>query len=92
MIEHAIILSLEITALYILFQQGMLLGWFRIIMASLFDGVFGLQWSRYLQKPIWDCLACMASIWTIILTLDFDLKLIMIVCGINTIISKFLDE
>lgn len=92
MIDQAIILSLEITAIYVVFQQGMILGWFRIIVANLFDRAFGLQWSRYIQKPLWDCLACMSLLWTVLLTQGFDLKLILVVCGINTIIDKFLDE
>lgn len=91
MIERAIILSLTITAIYMLFQQGMLLGWFRIMIANLFDRLLDKNWSRYLQKPLWDCLTCMSSVWTIVLTLSFNWKLILLVCGINTLIDKFLN-
>lgn len=91
MIEKATILSLVITTIYVLFQQGMFLGWLRIFIANVLDRICGLRISKYIQKPIWDCLPCMAGIWTIILTLSFDLKLIFIVCGINVLIEKFLD-
>lgn len=74
-----------------LFQDGMLLGWFRIGTANLFDWIFGPKKSRYIQKPIWDCLPCMASVWTILLTLEIDIGLILLVCGINSIINKFFE-
>lgn len=90
MIEQAIILSLQITCIYQLFQQGMLLGWFRIEVANVLDGKLGLKASLYVQKPVWDCLICMASLWTCILTFSFDLKLMLVVCGINTLIDKLL--
>lgn len=91
MIQHGIILSLQITAIYIVFQQGMLLGWFRIALANDFDKTIGKKWSRYIQKPLWDCLPCMASVWTIILMHDFDLGMILLVCGLNVIINKILE-
>lgn len=91
MIINAIILSLQITAIYIVFQQGMLLGWMRIAMANMFDTTFGKKRSRYIQKPLFDCLPCMASVWTTILTQEIDLGMILLVCGLNLIIEKFLD-
>jgi hypothetical protein len=91
MILQALILSIQITAIYTLFQQGMLLGWFRIMCANKIDRWFGLKWSRYIQKPVFDCLPCMASVWTIFLTNGFDIKLILTVCGINVLINKILD-
>jgi len=87
MIEKAIILSLQITAIYIVFQHGMLLGWFRIMVANAFDRMFGKKWSKYWQKPFWSCLPCMSMFWTIILTRDFNINLILVVCGLNTLIS-----
>lgn len=91
MIERAIILSLQITAIYILFQQGMLLGWFRIAVATRFDKWFGFVVSRDVQKFLWDCLPCMSAFWTIQLTHSIDLSLIFIVCGINVIIDKIIE-
>jgi len=87
----AIILSLQITAIYIVFQQGMVLGWFRIMVANMMDWLLGNIKSRYIQKPLWDCLPCMASVWTVILMWKIDVGMILIVCGINVIINKFLD-
>ena len=97
MLEQAIILSLKITAIHILFSQGMLLGWFRIECANFFDERFGKKWSRYIQKPLWDCMSCMASLWTLILTfggikgIGYTISIMLIVCAINAIIEKFLD-
>lgn len=91
MIITALILSLQITAVYIVFRQGMLLGWFRIMMANVLDKRFGMLRSRYIQKPLWDCLPCMASVWTIILMWKIDVRMILLVCGMNVIINKFLD-
>lgn len=88
----AIKLSLIITAIHLLFQQGMLLGWFRIMTANMFDWLFGLKVSTYIQKPLWECLPCMASFWTIILTFSVNLELIFIVCGINILIDKALED
>jgi len=92
MILTSIILSLQITAIYFIFQQGMLLGWFRIMMANHIDLVYGKKASRYIQKPLWDCLICMSSVWTIILTLTFDIKLMLLVCGINVFIDQILNH
>lgn len=91
MIAQAAILSLQITAIYIVFQQGMFLGWLRIAMANVFDKLLGKKRSRYFQKPLFDCLPCMASVWTIILMWHFDVRMILAVCGLNIIIDKFLD-
>jgi hypothetical protein len=90
MLVQAIILSLQITAVYIVFQQGMLLGDVKIKAANYFDKYLGPTKSRYVQKPIWDCLMCMASVWTIILTLSFNIPLMLLVCGINTLIDKII--
>jgi len=93
MISVAIEISLIITAVYVLFMQGMLLGWFRILTANLFDWLFGLKWSTIIQKPIWGCLPCMASLWTILLTYSFNLELMLVVCGINILIDNtFLND
>ncbi|MDF2381332.1 hypothetical protein JMG10_07640 [Nostoc ellipsosporum NOK] len=93
MINDALTLSLIITAVYEIFQQGMLLGWLRIAVANMLDELFGLKYSRYIQKPLWDCLPCMASIWTILLTASINVELILVVCGINVIIDKlYLNE
>ena len=93
MIREAFILSLQITAIYLLFQQGMLLGWLRISVANLLDWFFvkDIRISRLIQKPFWDCLTCMAGIWTIILTGTLNFKLILWVCTMNAFIDKLLN-
>lgn len=92
--QAAVVISLIIVAVHVCFLQGMVLGWLRIWMANKLDKAFGLKWSRYIQKPLWDCLPCMASIWTILLTQHIDVLLILTVCGLNCLIeiSFFSDE
>jgi hypothetical protein len=89
MLEKAITISLQITAIYVLFQQGSLLGGVRIWVANFLDKHFDKIKSIYIQKPIWDCLCCMSSVWTIILTWSFDFRLLLCVCGCNCIIYNF---
>lgn len=86
MLEKTIIISLQITAIYVLFQQGSLLGGVRIRLANLIDKYFDRIKSIYIQKPLWECLCCMSSFWTIVLTLSFDIRLILSVCGMNCLI------
>lgn len=92
MLLLALITSLKITAIYTIVQQGMLLHPVRASVATQFDNLFGLTISKYVQKPLWSCLPCMSSFWTVILTLSFDINLILIVCGINAIIDKYLTD
>lgn len=94
MIEKAIIISLQITAIYILFQQGNLLGNVRIGIANWLDKKFTKQYSILIQKPLFECLCCMSSVWTILITFTIDIGLMLLVCGINCIIYKicFSDE
>ena len=87
MITAALILALQITAIFVVFTEGMLLGWLRIFFANVFDRCFGKRLSRYIQKPLWDCLPCMASVWTIVLTGGVNVKLILAVSGILCIVS-----
>ena len=89
-LEKGLVISLQILCIYALFQEGMILGWLRIWAANHFDKLGG-KTSRYIQKPLWDCFVCMSSFWTIVLTFSFDLKLIMVVCGINTLLDKYMD-
>lgn len=106
MIIHAIILSFQITAIYILFQEGMLLERLRSFIERIVDAVCiffakkfvkgnplaaGMKASKYLLKPIFGCVICMASVWTIILTWSFNLPLILLVCGINVLIDKIIN-
>lgn len=93
--EKIIITSLIITAIHIAFKPGNVLSFLRVWIANGLDITVGMKWSKYVQKPLWDCLPCMASVWTIVITGRFDVLLICAVCGLNVIISQaliFADE
>lgn len=103
MLEICVRLSLIITALFIAFSEGMVLFWLRRAVALLLIKICGRKWAMILQKPLWGCLPCMASFWVIVLAVPFDLQqlardwkiyleMMLIVCGINAIIGKFIDD
>jgi hypothetical protein len=106
MLHSIILLSLIITGIFIVFQQGMFLGWARAILATQLDElcmfcckklkvknalVTGSKISVIIQKPLWDCLPCMSGLWVIVITRSFDIVLILAVCGLNAVIAKTLD-
>jgi hypothetical protein len=88
-LSQVIIISLIITALHFAFMQGNFLSPVRMFMANGFDIVFGRKWSLIIQKPLWGCLPCMASVWGLIFC-GFNLPLICAVCGLNVIICQSL--
>lgn len=90
MLSQILICSLICTGLYICFQQGNILGFVRIAVANFLDRNLDRKWSKYIQKPLWDCIACMASVWTILFTWSVDIGLILAVCGLNAIIERIL--
>lgn len=90
MLQTIAVLSLSITGIHAAFQQGNVLGWLRIAVANWLDKVFGVKVSRYVQKPLWDCLPCMASVWTIVLTVSINVPLILGVCGLNACIERLI--
>jgi len=51
-----------------------------------------------IKKPLFECLICMSSLWTIIYYIVFSLPLvklpesILIVCGINTLLSIIIEK
>lgn len=90
MIIQAIILSLQITAIWVLFAPGNLLYPLRVAIANKLDKWMGKKNSIIAQKPLFDCLCCMSSVWTILLTLSIDIPLMLVVCGINCIIFNML--
>jgi hypothetical protein len=90
-------------AVYILFQEGMLLSWFRIGTANLLDRAVGMRVAKIVQQPLWDCFTCMSSFWSILWMLIFPnlrpdllmyaLEIVLIVCGIAAVIDRlFLEE
>lgn len=92
MLYEAFILSIQIIAIHVCFMEGMILGWFRISTANMLDWLVGKRWSKIIQKPLWDCFTCMASLWVIVLTFSFDIKLILLVAGLNFIIDKIIPD
>jgi len=90
MLMNAFIISIQIIAVHLCFKQGEIFGEVRIATANLLDWLFGKSMSIYIQKPMWNCVVCMASIWTIILSWSFDIHLILLVCGINYFLDKFI--
>lgn len=90
MLYQAFILCLQIIAISVCFSEGMILGWFRIGAANLLDWMIGKRWSKIIQQPLWGCTTCMASVWTCILTWSFDIRLILLVAGMNYLIDKII--
>jgi G:T-mismatch repair DNA endonuclease (very short patch repair protein) len=90
MIETVICLALIITAIHVCFWQGNILGFARIWTANQLDKYLGIKWSRYVQKPLWDCLPCMSSVWTIVIAWEVDVLMILAVCGAMIFIDQII--
>jgi len=88
MTERALILSLQIIAIFLLFQEGNALSPVRVRVANWLDSVVSKRTSAIIQKPLWECYPCMASVWTIVLTQRIEPGLILLVCGINYLLCK----
>ena len=88
MLERIVIFTLTCTGIYALFFQGMILGWLRISAANMLDKCFGKKVSRYIQKPLWDCLPCMSFLWICLITWSFDPLVILAVCGLNQMVES----
>lgn len=92
---YSLITVLKNTAIFFLVKEGNLLGSMRIWCANCFDSVFGKKLSRIIQKPLWDCLPCMASFWSFVWLFvdqpDIDflifIESIFVVCGMAVIID-----
>ncbi len=98
MIQVIVVVSLMITGVFIAFQQGNVFSFIRVWCANQLDKALGLKWSRYVQKPLWDCLPCMASVWGVAFGFVFlsDWRIIIVVlavCGLNALFAKaFFEE
>jgi hypothetical protein len=90
MIGQVIIASLIITGLHFAFMQGNVLSPVRVFVANYLDKWFGQKVSKYIQKPLWACMPCMASVWGLILC-GLNIPVILGVCGLNVIISQAVD-
>lgn len=86
MLSEAILTSLQITGIWVLFQDGM-------IFNPLIARYNGERWT----KPLFSCLICMSSVWGLIFWItqwNFStniLLFILAVTGINTIINSVVD-
>jgi hypothetical protein len=100
--NHAMIaalkISLCITAVWICTRDGMLLGAVRARLATMLDKWLGAQRSEFVQKPLWNCPCCMASLWTCVFAPFFEVEWIhiplniLMVCGMCSIISYFIKD
>lgn len=88
-------IGFAIIGLYVAFNwDGMLLK----PIADYLDIYLDNKYGKYLRKPLYGCPTCMSSIWSIVyclflrVNLDWTiLLLILIVAGISTTISTFLN-
>lgn len=71
-------ISLICTGIHVCFWDGMIFGY------------LGERMQHWIFKPVAMCLPCMASVWTVLLMWHIDIKSILIVCGMNTIIASML--
>ena len=91
-----------IVAIYSATSEGMIFYKCKIEIKSALDRLLGQEISEVISKPLFDCLICMSSFWTLaLLLLVYDIeiisfgliiKTILIVAGLNTIISKYINE
>lgn len=89
-------ISLICTGIHVSFMEGMI---FSKIRLDLILDIFRHTYNDYskidkiveiITKPLYDCLPCMASVWTILIMREIDIKSIVIVCGMNAIIASVL--
>lgn len=97
----ALNLSIIILAIYLAFDHQNILGGVRAFVANRLDKWVGKTRSVFIQKPLWECYPCMASVWTIIIyalngdllqrlcsdPFEFVLQ-ILLVCGMNKIVES----
>jgi len=107
MITTALTISLVILGIFISSREGYALYKSRITFLKLLDRLFPPKIAEKIARPITECIYCMSSFWSIMLAplLNiliplinislFDMPIIILmVCGINTILSvalKYLD-
>lgn len=105
MILIALQISLIITAIYSTTMDGMIFHPIRATIKTILDKVVGQELSEIISKPLFDCLTCMSSFWTLVLMwfyIDIStyslydsvyvLLLMLTVCGINSIINHFVSH
>ena len=94
-------ISFICAGIHVCFMEGMIFDYLRldIMLMDLYEKY--PKWSaekwlkianalNWIQKPLYDCLPCMASFWTCIILWKIDIKSMLIVCGMNAIIASLL--
>jgi hypothetical protein len=76
-----------ITGIWISFQEGNIFSFIRVLIANFLDK-WNPKLSKYIQKPLWDCMPCMGSFWTIVLSWSFNIPLILAVVGALVVICN----
>lgn len=92
MIADLIVTSFAITGIHVAFWQGNICFPFRRLVANGLDRHIGKKGSRLVQKPLWDCLPCMSSVWTIVLSWEVNVIMILAVCGCLAILETTLSD
>lgn len=85
-----LVASLICTGIYALFLEGNLLSPVRVRVANFLDKRVGPRASKIIQKPLYGCLPCMASVWGMILV-GFNIPVILALCGMNLIVERLID-
>lgn len=75
-------ISLICTGIHACFMEGMIFYNIRLERS--------IKVPEWLLKPLYDCLPCMASLWTCLILWRIDIEAMLIVCGMNTIIASVL--
>lgn len=94
-------ISLICTGVHVCFMEGMILYFLRknieVLLFLFVAAITPFKWinkasdiMEWTIKPLYDCLPCMASVWTCLILWQIDIKAILIVCGINAIIASIL--
>jgi hypothetical protein len=89
-------ISLCIVAIYECTQEGMIFHRARAFAATRMDRLFGCDRSEWLQMPLWGCMICMSSFWTLVFSPVFgvawsDIPVTMLmVCGMNTFFNRII--
>jgi hypothetical protein len=89
MLETVILTSLQILAIWVCFQEGMIFSFFRRALERTLASV--------LHKPFFECLTCMGGLWTFILWCIERpacglLQLMLPVIGLNYLLAIWKDQ
>jgi hypothetical protein len=91
----ALNISLIIFGIHAATRDGMIFEHPRVAIQNAMDGLLGVVWSEWLQKPLFSCVVCMSSVWGVMLSVYFGVALydipamILTVTGINFVTDCF---